>query len=126
MRFPSMSGGQDLLRSSRRGTMLSEQDVDRIRKLKDDLDQEEANLSAAIRETVTTKDRIKQARAESRPAARTRFTAWLTNSDPEELRRYRAAIAEHKDQLQLVKHLRPRVAAKDARIDAAVEECLAR
>lgn len=106
--------------------MLSEQDVAEIRKLKDDLDQEEANLKAATRETETTKSRIKQVRASIRPAARTRFTSWLTNSDPEEHRRYRAAIAEHKDQLELVSQLKPLVAAKDARITAAVEECLER
>lgn len=106
--------------------MLSEQDVAKIRKLKDDLDQEEVRLKAAIRDTETARSRIKQVRAEIRPAARTRFTTWLTNSDPEENRRYRAAIAEHKGQLELVSQLKPLVAAKDARITAAVEECLER
>lgn len=106
--------------------MLSEQDVAEIRKLKDDLDRQAADLRAAVRETEHAKSRLRQVKTSIRRAARTRFTTWLTNSDPEEYRRYRAAIADHKAQQQLAKELKPMVAARDARITAAVEACLAR
>ena len=106
--------------------MLSHDDADRIRRLKADLDQVTADHRTAEREVAAAAARLRQVRASIRPAARTRFTRWLTNSDPEELRRYRAAKEEYRDQKQLARQLEARIAEKDAHITEAVEECLAR
>ena len=104
--------------------MLSQQDIDRIRRLNDELDQAKKELKAAHQETEAAKRRLRQVRDEIRPASRTRFTSWLTNSDPEEHRRYRDAKTEYQDQQHLTRLLTPRIAEKDARITEAVKECL--
>ena len=104
--------------------MLSQQDIDRIRRLNDEVDQAKAELEAARRETEAARRRLLQMRASIRTASRTRFTSWLTNSDPEEYRRYRDAKTEYQDQQQLTRQLTPRIAQKDARITEAVKECL--
>jgi predicted nucleic acid-binding Zn-ribbon protein len=104
--------------------MLSQQDVDRIRRLNDELDQAKAELEAAHRETEAAKRRLRQVRDSIRTASRTRLTSWLTNSDPEEHRRYRDAKTEYQDQQQLIRQLTPRIAQKDARITELVKECL--
>jgi hypothetical protein len=108
------------------GNVLSQQDVDKIRKLKDELDHAQADLDIANREAKTAASILKQVRDSIRLVSRTRFTSWLTNSDPEEYRRYRQAKEEQKDQKQLVEQLKPRIAEKDEHINEAVEEGLKR
>jgi hypothetical protein len=108
------------------GNVLSQQDADRIRKLKDDLDHAQTDFVTANREAEAAESRLRQVRASIRLASRTRLTSWLTNSDPEEYRRYRQAKEEQKDQKQLAKQLEPRIAEKDEQINEAVEECLKR
>src|SRR5216117_4153977 len=109
-----------------RGTMLSRQDTEKIRKLKDDRDRTQADFDIATQEAAAAADRLKRVRATIRLASRTRFTSSLTNSDPEEHNRYRQAKQEHKDQKQLARQLKPRIAAQDERITEEVEECLKR
>jgi chromosome segregation ATPase len=104
--------------------MLSQQDADKIRTLKDELDDAQSDFDTATREAEAAENRLKQVRSSIRRASRTRFTNWLTNSDPEEYRRYRQAKEEQKDKEQLARYLEPRIAKKDASINAAVAECL--
>jgi hypothetical protein len=106
--------------------MLSQQDADKIRKLKEDLDHANMDFETANQEAKSAKSRLKQMRTTIRFFSRWHFTSWLTNSDPEEYQRYRQEKDEHKGQKQLSRQLEPRIAEKDERINEAVEECLRR